>query len=386
MKFLHTSDLHIGKKLDGILRLDEQKVVLNEILQVAINEKVNVVLIAGDVYDTFIPSSDAEYLFFQCVDAFSQNGITVVCISGNHDDGDRLSASKQLASRRGIYICDGKNDFEKKEYNGINLIDCGDSYISLSNGKEEVFIATVPYFGEAPVGYAIDKDQPFIERAKDILSNVFSNKKPTQAGILLTHLFMLGGSRSEGERDIDLGGVKVLSPDAIPNECKYTALGHLHKRQVISKERNIIYSGSPIQYSYDEVGSLKSVTIFEILDGNVENLHEIALNSGKKLARISCLGVEGVEGVLSQNMNNYVDLTIVSNRPLTFEETAEIKSKYNNVTKIRLELSGSVDVGTKTGRKNLSEKDLFVEFYKCKYGSQPDEEILNAYLEIMLEE
>jgi exonuclease SbcD len=116
MKFLHTSDLHIGKKLDGILRLDEQKAVLNEILAISLQEKVDVVLIAGDVYDTFIPSSDAENLFFEMVDLFSQNGIIVVCISGNHDDEDRLIASKLLASRRGIYLCGENNDFEKKEF------------------------------------------------------------------------------------------------------------------------------------------------------------------------------------------------------------------------------------------------------------------------------
>ena len=215
---------------------------------------------------------------------------------------------------------------------------------------------------------------------------IFANKGAEQTGILLTHLFVLGGSRSEGERDIDLGGVKVLSPNAIPSECRYTALGHLHKRQVISKENNVIYSGSPLQYAYDEVGYEKSVTVFEILDGVVDGLHEVSLKLGKKLAKISCLGIENADEILSKHADKFVDLTIISDRPLTFEETASIKSKFTNITKIKLELNKGFDNNTVVGRKNLSEKDMFIEFYKCKFGSQPDEEILSAYLEIMLEE
>ncbi len=386
MKFLHTSDLHLGKKLDGILRLDEQKAALNEILSIGLQEKVDIVLIAGDVYDTFIPSSDAENMFFEMVDLFSQNGITVVCISGNHDDEDRLLASKLLASRRGIYLCGNENNFENREFNGVSLTRSGNNYVVFSNAKESVFIATVPYFGEAPVGYAIDKEQSFGDRAKQILGEIFANKMQNEVGVLLTHLFVLGGSRSDGERDIDLGGVKVLSPEAIPTESVYTALGHLHKRQVISAERNVVYSGSPLQYSYDEVGCEKSVTVFEIADNRVQNLHEIELKSGKRLAKISCLGIENASELLDNNLENYVDLTIISDRPLTFEETAEIKSKYSNVTKIKLELNGNFENGAVVGRKNLSEKELFVEFYKCKFGSEPDDELLSAYLEIMAEE
>ena len=386
MKILHTSDLHIGKKLDGILRLDEQKLVLNEILAIAIKEKVNIILIAGDVYDTFIPSSDAENLFFDTVDLFSQNGITVVCISGNHDDEDRLSAAKLLAQRRGVYLCGCENNFEKKEFGNVKLINSGTNFVTFSDGKEKVFIATVPYFGEAPIGYEIEKEQSFNDRVNDILTKIFLNKNLDETGVLLTHLFVLGGSRSEGERDIDLGGVKVISPNSIPNVSQYTALGHLHKRQVISKERNVIYSGSPLQYSYDEVGCDKSVTIFEILGNKVENIREVVLKSGKKLAKISCLGIENAGEILQKHSDNFVDLTIVSDRPLTFEETAELKSKHPNITKIKLELSGNVDVGAVSGRKNLSEKELFIEFYKCKYGNQPDEDVLNAYLEIMAEE
>ncbi len=386
MRFLHTSDLHLGKKLDGITRIDEQREVLNEIISIANSYNVSVVLIAGDVFDTFIPSAEAENLFFDFVDALSQSGRTVVCISGNHDDDDRLTASKTLASKRGVYLCGDNQDFCFAEFNGISLTDKGKSHLVLSDGSEKCFIATVPYFGEAPVGAEVDKEESFGDRVSRILSEVFSNKREDESGILLTHLFMLGGDKSEGERDIDLGGVKVVSPSAIPDSCIYTALGHLHKRQVISRERNAIYSGSPLQYAYDEVGSKKSVTVFDILSNKVENLCEIELESGKRLAKVSCLGIEDADEILSENSDCYVDLTVVSDRPLLLEETASLKSKHPNITKIRLELSGNADTSSVIGRKNMNDKELFVEFYKGKYGSEPDNELLSAYLEVMMEE
>ena len=386
MKILHTSDLHIGKKLDGVSRLDEQRAVLYEILNIASENNVDIALIAGDVFDTFIPSAEAENLFFDFLDELSKREIITVCISGNHDDADRLTASKTLASKRGIYLCGGSNQFENAEHFGIKLVECGANHLLFEKDGERVFIATVQYFGEAPIGYEIDKEQPFNDRVKDILHKIFANKSNDACGILLTHLFMLGGSRSEGERDIDLGGVKVLSPSAIPTCCQYTALGHLHKKQIASKEKNAIYSGSPLQYSYDEVGEDKSVVILDIENNRVSNISEVKLTSGKKLAKLSCVGVENAEGILLEHTDKFVDLTVITDRPLTFDETAEIKKRFTNVTKIKLELIGDIEQGSVAGRKNLSEKELFVEFYKQKYGNAPDDDILKAYLEIMSEE
>lgn len=386
MKILHTSDLHVGKKLDGISRIDEQRDVLNEIIDIAIEEKVSLVFIAGDVYDTFIPSSEAENLFFEVLDRFSANGITVVAVSGNHDDEDRLLASKALASKRGIYLCGSENSFDGCSLNKIKVDRSGAGFIVLNDGDEKVFIATVPYFGEVPIGSAVDKEQTFSDRVCSVFREVLSAKCSDEAAILITHLFMLGGSRTDGERDIDLGGVKLVSPSAIPSDFVYTALGHLHKRQVISNDRFAIYSGSPLQYSYDEVGVEKSVTVFEIVNKRVENLRAIELKKGKKLAKISCLGVENAEEILKNYTDFYVDLNVISDRPLLFDEIAELKSKHSNITKIRLELVGGAENATATGRKHLSDKELFVEFYRCKYGAEPDEEVLRAYLEIMSEE
>ncbi len=386
MKFLHTSDLHIGKKLDGFSRIEEQSKVLNEIIDVAVKNEIDVVLIAGDVYDTYIPSSEAENLFFEFIDRLTQNKIVVITISGNHDDEDRLTASKTLASKRGAFLCGRDNDFILGDYGKVTLSQVGENFVVLSKDEESCFIATLPYFGEAPKGYAFDKEKDYNQKVKEVLDAVFANKKDNQTGILLTHLFMMGGKTSESERCIDLGGIKVVSVSSIPSQCEYTALGHLHKRQCASKTNRIIYSGSPLQYSYDEVGIEKSVTLFEVKSNAVENVTEVLLTSGKKLVKVSCVGLDSADVILSKYQDNYIDFTLFSDRPLTVEETAGLKERYPNITKLKLELSGQLDGSRITGRKHLSDKEMFVEFIKEKYGKEPDEQLLTAYLEIISEE
>ena len=118
----------------------------------------------------------------------------------------------------------------------------------------------------------------------------------------------------------------------------------------------------------------------------IKNQKTVELSSGKKLAKLAVIGLEDIDVKLSKIADNYVDLTIISDRPLTMEETALIKSKNQNVTKIKLEFVGENSTGGISGRRELSDKDLFVEFYTKKFGSKPDEDLLNAYLEIMAEE
>lgn len=385
MKFLHTSDLHIGKKLDGVSRIAEQEKVLNEIISIVTKERIDIVLIAGDIYDTFIPSSEAENLFFDFIDGLSETGACVVAISGNHDDAERLSASETLASKRGVFLCVGENNFKLGKYNNLTLCDCGKNYLVFSDNCVECFIATVPYFGEAPVGFIVDKEKTYPEKVKEVLLDVFSHKEVDQKGILMSHLFMLGGQSSDGERAIDLGGVKVIPLSIIPNDVLYTALGHLHKRQSVSKAKNVIYSGSPLQYAYDEVNVEKSVTVFSIDENGISEVKEIELKNGVKLAKLSSPNLESVDETLSKYLDNFVDFTLFSDRPLTIEETSSIRRRYPNITKFTLKLNGESVSGRVLGRKHLSEKELFIEFIKDKYGKEPEEDLLSAYLEIMSE-
>ncbi|MBO6263187.1 MAG: exonuclease subunit SbcD, partial [Clostridia bacterium] len=136
MKFLHTSDLHIGKKLDGITRLDEQREVLGEIVSIARERGVDAVIISGDVFDTFVPSADAEAAFYDFAAELSDKKRAVIVISGNHDDEDRLFASGVLALKNGIFFCGRDNAFPKMQVGNVKIIDSGRYFIELSDGKD----------------------------------------------------------------------------------------------------------------------------------------------------------------------------------------------------------------------------------------------------------
>lgn len=386
MKFLHTSDLHIGRKLDGIPRLGEQKDVLEEIARIADDELVDVVLVAGDVFDTFIPSAEAENAFFEFAERIAGGKRAVVVIPGNHDDAERLNASRRIAQKRGLLLCGGEFVFDRNSFGEISVSDSGKNYIVLKKGDESVYIATVPYFSEAPAGEAVNRDETYDERHKRVIAEAFSHNAEKYPQILVGHLFMLGGESSGSERPIDLGGARIVSPTVIPSDCLYTALGHLHKRQIVSKSANIVYSGAPLEYAYDEAGTEKSVELFGISGGELRERKTVSLSCGKKLAAVSAVGFENAGKALEGLDDKYVMLTIFTDRPLGVEETKELRSSHPNITQLRLELTGGADGGRIVGRKHLSDEKLFEEYFKARYGGEPDAELMALYKEIMSED
>ena len=152
MKFLHTSDLHLGKKLNGkITRYEEQKCFLKEICDICEKEQVEVLLISGDIFDTFIPSAEAEEIFFNFLNEVSAPSRAVVIISGNHDDWQRLSASALLAGKYNAYIFGGDN-IPSLGGGAVKATKVGKNFIQITNGNEEIFLAVLPYPGEVRLG------------------------------------------------------------------------------------------------------------------------------------------------------------------------------------------------------------------------------------------
>ncbi|MBO4262326.1 MAG: exonuclease subunit SbcD, partial [Clostridia bacterium] len=311
MKFLHTSDLHLGKKLDGVSRLDEQTAVLAEITEICDANDIDVVIISGDVFDTFMPSAEAENLFFDFAAKTAAKKRVVVVISGNHDDGDRLNASKLISEKYGVYLCGKNNSYAAARFGRVSLAACGEYFIDLKcDDGEGVHIVTLPYFSESPEGEVVDREEDYGERVGRILGKAADENAFGFPVVCVSHLFMLGGVVTEGERAIDLGGARVVSPEAIPQSAVYTALGHLHRRQTVKKERNIIYSGSPLQYSYDESGTEKSVTVFEIEGGKLSDLQVVGLKCGKRLACVTAYGVAGIDEAMKGEEDKFVCLTL----------------------------------------------------------------------------
>lgn len=385
MKILHTSDLHLGKKLNGkITRYGEQIQVLKEIREICENECVDILLIAGDVFDTFIPAADAEEVFFDFLNEVSTPSRAVVIISGNHDDWQRLSAPSLIAGKHNAYIFGGEN-VPALGGDSVRATKIGKNFVEIKKGEEGVYIGALPYVGEIKVGER-KRDISYGERVQEFIDNCFLENVNGLPQILLAHLFMLGGSKGSEERDIELGGSRIVEPSRINQNILYTALGHLHKRQVICNERNILYSGAPLQYAFDEVGHEKSVTLFEICDKKVQNLKTIPLKSGKPLAKLVAGDLQSAKELLSAYADHHVYLTLKLSEVLSEVESKELITSYPQLVDYSLEIHSS-DMGVDgEERKKLSDKELFEAYYKKEYGTEVPQEILELYLKALSEE
>ena len=231
MNILHTSDWHIGKRLMERDRLPEQIAVLDEIAAICDAKQVDLVLVAGDVFDTFMPSAEAEEVFFRAVKRIAGERRAIVLASGNHDDGVRLAASAPLAAEEGIYLFGGGTDvMSVGGSRGVRAVASGEGYVVIENERgERVYLNVLPYPNEARL-----KEEKTDESYPDKLRRWISRGEAGFSGgmphILLSHLFVSGGRVSESERDIDLGGARAV-PVSLFDGFDYVALGHLHKPQ-----------------------------------------------------------------------------------------------------------------------------------------------------------
>jgi exonuclease SbcD len=196
----------------------------------------------------------------------------------------------------------------------------------------------------------------------------------------MAHIFVAGGSVSDGEREIDLGGARAIPPDALP-KCDYIALGHLHKKQRMGKG-NCYYSGSPLQYAFDERAD-KSVKIFDLGKDGVQNLRDIPLTKGKKLVRLEANGVEDALVLLAQYPDCHVELKLFLTAPLSGVDTKRL-SNCENLVSLLAEVQSEETLQFES-RKGLSDEGLFDAFYKANYGAEAKPELKTLFLQTLAE-
>lgn len=377
MKILHTSDWHIGKRLMGRERLDEQAAVLDEIVSICETEGVELVLVAGDVFDTYTPSAEAENLFFDKIKRIAGEQRAVLIISGNHDDGVRLSAASPLSEEQGIYVVGNARRVSEPKISSRKTrpANVGKGYIIFENERgERAFVSTLPYPNEAR--FKEEKsDLPYVEQMKKWIEEGESGNAEKLPSVFLAHIFVAGGAVSESEREIDLGGARAIPIEALPNS-DYIALGHLHKKQHMGKG-HCYYSGSPLQYAFDESAD-KGVKVFDLTGAGVENLKDVPLTQGRKLLRLEADCVENALRLLGEYPDNLVEIKLILSSPLTSADAQALAAQTNLVslvTEIRTEETLEFQ-----SRKGLSDGELFESFYKANYGAEPKAELKNLFL------
>ena len=372
MKFLHTSDWHLGKRTDGRERIEEPR------------EKVDVVLVAGDIYDTYMPSAEAEELFFSAAAELAKDRLLFV-VSGNHDDASRLTAPAPMALKHNVFLFGDVNaECGAGAPNArVRAVRTGKGYLVAENDKKErVFLAACPYPTEARFKEFVKEDESFEDKMSRWLNAALKENSENLPAVLTGHFFVAGGQVSDSERPIDLGGARAVPKELLP-DCNYIALGHLHKRQLASRSKNVYYSGAILQYAFDEAGWEKSVNVFEINGGKTENFRQIPIESGKKLMRLEAFGYENALDVLNKNAQYYTELTLHLDAPLSDAQVKTLKSRFPDLVTLAFEFTAGERVAE--SKKNMSDEELFKGYYKVQYGKEPPEELTRLFLELINE-
>lgn len=381
MNILHTSDWHIGKRLMDRERLPEQIAALDEIVRICDERDVDLVLVAGDVFDTYMPSADAEEVFFRAVKRIAGEKRAVVIVSGNHDDGVRLAASAPLAAEEGIYLFGGGYDVVPVGgERAVKAVASGEGYAVIANARgEQVYINALPYPNEARLKEE-KTDESYADKLRRWIARGEAGFSGNMPHILLSHLFVAGGKVSESERDIDLGGARAV-PVSLFSAFDYVALGHLHKPQKLGE--NVRYSGSLLQYSFDEFEK-KQVILLHTQEKSLE-IEEIPLSSGRKLVRLEEENAERAAALLKQYPGAFIELTLRLSAPLTSQETQLLRAANDGLVSliVRTRAESSAPV---IKRSSLSSKQLFEEYYRCVYGEDPAFDLTQAFLELLEEE
>ncbi len=376
MKIMHLSDLHIGKKVNEYSMLQDQIYILKEILRIIDNEKVETVIIAGDVYDRSLPPNEALELFDEFLYQLSSRNVKVFVISGNHDSPERISYGGRMMTENKIFL--------SPVYDG-NV-----KPITLNDDYGEVNFYLLPFVRPADIRrYFPDENiENYTDAVKVAIDNM--NVDFSERNILVTHQFVTGAELSESE-DIIVGGTDNVSGEVFDG-FDYVALGHIHREQTVGKD-NIRYCGTPLKYSFSEAKNIKSVTILDFNDkGNIE-YSKIPLTPFRDMREIRGTYYELTlkSSYESTNTEDYLHITLTDEEDIP-DAIGKLRSIYPNIMKLDYDNLRTRGSGTVDAIENIESKspfELFADLFKQQNNqdmSEEQEEIMRNLIDKIWEE
>ena len=372
MKILHTADWHLGKLLEGRSRLEEQKIVMEQLVAMADERQADMVCVAGDIFDNGHPSAGAEALLYQTLKDLSNGGERlVVLIAGNHDQPSRLEAVIPLVREHGILIYGTpRSKIESGQYGKFQIESLDEGVFSFEKGGEQAVVACVPYASERTLNEVLYRDQEedqeravtYAQKMQELFAKRARWFSKDTINILMAHVFTLGCIKDGSEQSLSLGNSYLLPMETFPEEADYVALGHVHRPQkAVGSQGRIRYSGSPLPYRLQETTVAKECLL-------------VTLHPGQK----PCME--------NQDRPCYVYLHIHTDSFIREEQIKELKKYKEDILEV-VPLFPSRDREEEKG--NFLEKsfqELFTEYYAERKGVEPEEELLETLTEIIEKE
>ena len=351
MKFLHLSDLHIGKRVNEFSMLEDQEYILTKIINIIDDEKPDAVVVAGDVYDKSVPSAEAVQLFDDFLCRLAQRKLQVFVISGNHDSAERMAFGGRLMDISGVHM--------SPVYNGkVEAISLVDEF-----GKVNFFM--LPFVKPANVRRFFEDAQ--IESYTDAIRVAVENMNVNadERNVIVTHQFVTGAEKCESE-EISVGGSDNV--DANVFDCfDYVALGHIHGPQNVGSEK-IRYCGTPLKYSFSEAKHKKSVTVVEMGGKGSLDIRIIAIEPKHDMREIKGTYAEITlkDNYINTNTDDYMHITLTDEEDIP-DAIGKLRVIYPNLMKLdydnkRTRSSAKLDIIENIEQR--SPLDLFAEFYE----------------------
>lgn len=363
MKIVHTADWHLGKRLENKLRLSEQRDALDELDELCEREKADIIVVAGDVFDSAVPSAEAEELFYRAAVKLVKHRPMVV-LAGNHDDADRLKAPFAVAKSLGIYLVGGLDD---TCFTGDG-VEGGMGWLRFNFAGERLNLAVLPFPSRSRLGDSKCESYPqFVSECVNKCVEGFGEG----VNVFASHLFMDDCLMSD-ERPAN---AIMLTREVLP-KAHYCALGHIHKPQCVSKEKNAYYSGSLLKYHFDETDE-KQFIIFDTAKNEVVHY---PIKSGKKLMRVHATDFASAMRGLSEAGDGYVELIYESAVPIKPSEAEQLRAVPSlcKLTILNKNIRREV-----LRRREQTDAELFDAYYKAVRGEAPSEATVKAFLEVL---
>jgi len=361
MRILHTADWHLGKTFRGVSLLEDQQHVLDQVFETIIEQDIQVLIVAGDVYDKPSPSEASVALFSGFVErVYLETTSAIIIIAGNHDSGQRLGAFTKLYDRRRILIR-GTLEIEEKP-------------LILEDDHGPVAFSALPY-GEIFAARRAFEDES-IRSPEDVLRHevrAARELRPKDARwVIIAHAFVTGGLPSESERKLSVGTVETVSSSLFEG-ADYVALGHLHRPQRAGHE-TVRYSGSPLAFGFDEADTVKTMAVFNLdADGALQDFQEIAFEPLYKVREVRGLLADLVIEAEKAPSEDYISAILLDEGALV-EPAAQLRPHYPNILQTLREKRRELVLAS-AGRANSKLDDpmgVIGEFIEFVRGEKPN--------------
>lgn len=403
IRLLHTADWHLGKKLGPYPRLEEQKAVMKELVGIADQEKVDAILVAGDLYDQFNPSTEATELFYTTLKQLADHGRRpVIVIAGNHDSPDRIQVSDPLARACGIILIGHPQTevkaFEMENHWKVARSAAGFLEITWEDNRPPLRILHTPFANEYRMKTYLGSEN-MEEQLRIVLQEHWQSLASEYCdadgvNLLMTHLYVSERDKPlpeepEGEKPIVIGHAQVIYSDNLPAGIQYAALGHLHRYQKVNgRDYPIVYSSSPLCYSFAEAGQKKYAVIIEAEPGSAVRIKKSLLTSGKPLAREHFNAVDDAVDWLGGHPDTLVELTLSTDKYLKSSDKKRLYDAHDGIVTIIPEIDSEMmdeNQAEHQIRLDRSMVELFQDYFNFRHGQTPSDELVDLFREVQSE-